>query len=88
MGIRGSWKRLRSRVVLIVALVTLSAVIVVGTPGRNNTGETVSAVHVVDEVRAAAPAPTQATCGAGAYVSGDLVGDANPAEVYAAQCRR
>jgi len=27
-----------------------------------------------------------AACGAGAYVSGDLAGDANPAAIYAAMC--
>ena len=30
--------------------------------------------------------PSHASCDASAYITGDLVGDGNPAEVYAAMC--
>jgi hypothetical protein len=32
--------------------------------------------------------PERDTCGGGAYVSGDLAGDASPAAIYAAMCER
>ena len=34
------------------------------------------------------PQADSTVCGAGAYVSGDLAGDASPAEIYAAMCGR
>lgn len=30
--------------------------------------------------------PTTSACGAGAYVTGDMAGDASPATIYAAMC--
>jgi hypothetical protein len=32
--------------------------------------------------------PESTACGAGAYVSGDLAGDASPAVIYSAMCER
>ena len=49
-----------------------------------------SSVVAIEPVLAQRPivqAPAdKAACGAGAYVSGDLAGDASPAEIYAAMC--
>ena len=34
------------------------------------------------------PQADNAACGAGAYVSGDMAGEASPAEIYASMCGR
>jgi hypothetical protein len=76
--------------VAVAMLVTLSLARVTTSAGPRTGAVTPSVVAtelVSVERRAVVQAPANnAGCGSGAYVSGDMVGDASPAEVYAAMC--
>jgi len=67
---------------LSIARITTGA----GTP----TEAAISSVAAIEPVLTQRPivqAPADKTaCGSGAYVSGDLAGDASPSEIYAAMC--
>jgi hypothetical protein len=83
--------RIRLLVVAGLALIAF-AIFSVGrpTPGAGAPGSATTAVPTsVVPQPAVAPTPAQTTsagCGEGAYVTGDLVGDASPAAVYASMC--
>ena len=83
--------RIRLLVVAGLALIAF-AIFSVGrpTPGAGAPGSATTAVQTSAVPRpAVAPTPAQATssgCGEGAYVTGDLAGDASPAAVYASMC--
>jgi hypothetical protein len=76
-------------VLIAIAAVVLIALAGVGLPRLTSTGTpAVSAVHA--QIVLARPtvvsAVTPGTCGAGAYISGDMVGEASPAAVYTTMC--
>jgi hypothetical protein len=88
--------RLQGRIPLLaliaVALATLVSISItrITTSAGTRTEMATSSVVAIEPVLAQRPivqAPAdKAACGAGAYVSGDLAGDASPAEIYAAMC--
>jgi hypothetical protein len=78
---------------LALALATLVTVSLARTtadagPRTETLKPSIAATEPVLAQRAIVQAPVGSTtsCGSGAYVSGDLAGDASPADVYAAMC--
>jgi hypothetical protein len=88
--------RVQGRVPLLAVLVLALATLVSISFARITTGAAVSSGAAPPSVmanqavlveRPAVPAAADKSgCGTGAYVSGDLVGDASPTEIYAALC--
>jgi hypothetical protein len=81
---------MRPNVLLVIAAVMLIALAGMGLLPRliATGGPPISVVHAqpVAPRPAVEPAAIPGTCGAGAYVSGDLVGEASPAAVYTTMC--
>jgi hypothetical protein len=79
-----------SVVALALAALVLGIVAVLSAPPRPQMSPLLTADRApAGQTHAARQAPlsiTTASCGSGAYVSGDMVGDASPSSVYAAMC--
>jgi hypothetical protein len=88
--------RLQGRIPLFalfaVALATLVSISITRITTGNGAGSEIAAssVAATEPVLAQRPivqAPSDKTaCGSGAYVSGDMAGDASPAEIYTTMC--
>jgi hypothetical protein len=75
-----------------LALIAVGATTLPHLSGNNATAETI-VVQVPSTSLAQRPLvtpvqPDSTACGAGAYVSGDLAGDASPAAIYTSMCGR
>ena len=84
IGTLGRWKR-PVWLVGLIALVAVSAVTVITKQGPGDAVQHAAPVRTL-QMQPVEPPPAQGTCGDGTSVSGDVVGDANPAVVYATQC--
>ena len=76
---------------LALAILALAAFTAVAAPRVGVTGSGISSGSPISQSVAFSPVQVQTqtngtSCGHGAYVTGDIAGDASPASVYAALC--
>jgi hypothetical protein len=85
-------QKVRIQLLVVAGLALIAfAVFSVGRPTlgagtRSPAATAVQATAVAPRAGAPTQPPTTSGCGEGAYVTGDLVGDASPAAVYASMC--